>query len=356
MDNDRNDKKISMIINSVTVLIMIIIILVALYIYRENIYDLFNKKDSDGDPSENFSDFSVLSLTDDPTSRESAEDSEFTEETSDEIKTETETETEDETETEIEVAGTTQSDLLKYMFENAIEIPGTPNKIEPPPDGRSEEIQYGAVPLSDTIPEPYEYFKNSLFLGDSVTSGFDLFKARIKFNGETVLEYVNVVAVSKYGVYYAIQPLSDSSTHPRMNGEQTLPEDIIAQKDVKNIFICLGLNDLTFAKVSNYVKYYSKLIDNIKSKNPDKNIAIMSVTPLVSGQQSNALNNEVIIEANNALLEFAKENNIYFIDYAAAIRDSKNCLPKDLSSDGYCHLTVPAYDMLVEYLLYHPIK
>ena len=330
---------------------MVLIILIVLYIYKENIYNFLNKEDpieqiEDTHDILNISSVSDVSeeeslpqITELGTNPENTDDStDFSEPTSKED------------------ISTPKSDLMQYMFDNAIEIPDSQNKIEPPPNGRSNEIQYGAVPLSDTIPDPFEYFKNAVFLGDSVTSGFELYKTKIKFNGETVLDEVNVIAAKKYGVYYALQPISDESAHPLMNGRQTLPEDIIVSKDVKNVFICLGLNDLTFAKISDFIKYYSRLIDRIKEKSPDKNIVIMSVTPLVAGQSRDDLNNAVIIEANNALLEFAKENNIYFIDYAAAIRDSQNCLPSDLSSDGYCHLIVDAYDMLVEYLLYHPIK
>ena len=71
--------------------------------------------------------------------------------------------------------------------------------------------------------------------------------------------------------------------------------------------------------------------------------------------QKRTLNNSVISSANNALLEMARERNIPFIDYAAAIRDAQNNCYDELSSDAYCHLTVAAYDRLVEYLLHHPL-
>ena len=349
-----NDRKISLIINLFTVFIMLLVILIALYIYRDSVYNFFGRKNpTESEPTEGTPENSTENSTDLINFTDPTDFTDFTDFT--ELIDPKNPEGEDIL-NPTGNTGTPKSDLMRHMFENAIEIPGSQGKIEPPPDGRSEETQYGAVPLSETIPEPFEYFKSSVFLGDSVTSGFDLYKTKIKFNDETVLDEVNVVAAKKYGVYYALQEISEESSHPLMNGKQTLPEDIIAEKDVKNIFICLGLNDLTFEKISDFIKYYSRLIDRIKTKSPDKNIVIMSVTPLVSGQHQYDLDNSVIIEANNALLEFAKENNIYFIDYAAAIRDSRNCLPDDLSSDGYCHLTVPAYDMLVEYLLYHPIK
>jgi|GEM_PF-2243934 len=246
--------------------------------------------------------------------------------------------------------------FMQVMFENAIEIPESEYKIEFPPEGRSLELQYSAVPLNDMVPEPFGYFKDIIFLGDSVTIGFDLYRSKIKFNGEAVLRDVTVIAVGSYGVYRSADEISDKSVHPLYKGEQALPEDIIAEKDAKYVFICLGLNDVAIMSSDNYIGYYSYLINRIKYKNPDKTVVIMSVTPLVFGGQKTRLNNKTIMDSNNILLQFAQENNIPFIDYAAAIRNSQNCLYDELSSDAYCHLTIEAYNRLVEYLLYHALQ
>jgi lysophospholipase L1-like esterase len=242
------------------------------------------------------------------------------------------------------------------MFELAIEIPGSGKKIEPPPAGRSLEIQYGAVPLSETIPEPYAYFRDIIFLGDSVTMGFDVFRGKILFGGEAVLKDTTVVAVGSYSVNNALKEISANSIHPLQGGAQTRPEDVIATKQGKYVFICLGLNDLGLMPVEDYVKNYAALISRIKEKNPDKIVVIMSVTPLVSAAQKTRLNNTNIALANNALLVYAKENSIPFIDYGAAIRDSGHNLYDEFSSDAYCHLTISAYNRIVEYLLYHPLR
>ena len=246
--------------------------------------------------------------------------------------------------------------FISSMFKNAVEIPESDKKIEFPPFGRSIELQYGAVPLSETIPDPFEYFRNAIFLGDSVTTGFDLYRNSIKFNGEAVLKDVTVVAVGSYGIYNASREISDNSIHPLFEGRQTLPEDIIAQKDAKNVFICLGLNDLTWMSTNNFLNHYAKLINKIKAKSPGKNIVIMSVTPVVEDQQVSSLSSVIIEKANNALLDFAIYNNLQFVDYAAAIRDSANNLYGEFSSDNHCHLTISAYNRLVEYMLYHPVK
>ncbi|MCL2159751.1 MAG: GDSL-type esterase/lipase family protein, partial [Oscillospiraceae bacterium] len=200
----------------------------------------------------------------------------------------------------------------------------------------------GAVPYDADVPEPFGYFGDILFLGDSVTMGFDLFRNRIMFGNEAVLRDVSVIAVGSYSVNNALWDISNTSIHPLYGGKQTRPEDIIAKKSAKYVFICLGLNDVALGPVENYVSSYSLLIERIKQKSPDKIVAIMSVTPLVKSSQKTRLNNRAIAEANSALLEFAAKNGIPFIDYGAAIRDSEGNLYDELSSDAYCHLTISA--------------
>ena len=218
------------------------------------------------------------------------------------------------------------------------------------------DLQDGAVPLSDTIPEPYGYFGNIIFLGDSMTTGFDLYRGRIKYEGKDVLRDTSVVAVISYGVNNALAPISNKSIHPLFSGEQTKPEDIIAQKEAKYVFVCLGINDIIWQSTEGFVNSYSRLVGNIKEKSPEKAIVIMSLTPVVAGQTKSKLTNEKIMEANAMLLAFAKENGIPFIDYAAALRDEQDSLPTELSSDAYCHFTIDAYEKLVEYMLCHPVS
>ncbi|MCL2774284.1 MAG: GDSL-type esterase/lipase family protein [Oscillospiraceae bacterium] len=351
--------------------------LILLYVNRDNIYNLLSKNGENSQnvlynnvvtPTENTEDttegiFAVI------TSINTEETTKITETTA--VETDTSTtaapDTTSETAANITAAPTQPvtinygdvpvDDFLQNMIDNAVEIPGTLNKVELPPPGRSMDLQSKIVPLvsSSEIPEPYGYFKNIIFLGDSVTSGFDLYKSVIKFDGENVLQDSHVVAVASYGVYNATRELSGKSIHPLYDGKQMRPEDIIAQIDAKYVFICLGLNDLTWASDDDFLTYYKQLTDNIKSKNPDKIIVVMSVTPVIPESGPGKLDNDKIMDANNALIQFAADNNLMFIDYGAALRNNQNALYADLSSDGYCHIKPSAYDRLVEYLLYHPV-
>ncbi|MCL1793525.1 MAG: GDSL-type esterase/lipase family protein [Oscillospiraceae bacterium] len=247
--------------------------------------------------------------------------------------------------------------------------PPTEAKTPPPPteapaqSAPATETESAPLPANSeaaTVPsggvaDPYAYFGNIVMLGDSMTTGFDLYRKIIKYDGKDVLRDLNVIAVVSYGVNNALREISSNSIHPFFMGKQTKPEDIISQYGAKYVFICLGINDLVWQSVDGFIKSYTTLVGKIKEKSPDKTIVVMSITPVVAGSGEGSLNNTKIMEANAALSRFASDNGFPFLDYAAALRDSQNGLPRDLSSDGYCHFTIAAYNKLVEYMLTHPL-
>ena len=229
----------------------------------------------------------------------------------------------------------------------------TPDTSGPIP---APTVNDAAAPLPDAIFDPYEYFSNIFFLGDSILFGFDGYRDSIEFDGEKVLKDAAVAASVGYGVNHAVADIADNSVNLIYGGKAMRPEDIVAQRGEKYVFICLGLNDLVFMSIEEYIEAYIMLIENIQAKNPDKTVVILSVTPLVAGKTGGSMDNGVIITANYMLLEYAADCDIQFLDWGAAVRDDDNmALREDLSSDGYCHLTIEAYNRLAGYLLEHPV-
>ena len=262
------------------------------------------------------------------------------------------------------VVGFTEVDYPTQMFEKALKLEIVDDAakkikrsvvVEPPPLGRNLNLHAKITPVNQNIPNPSEYFENIIFLGDSVTTGFDLYRNFIKFNGELVLQRTTVIAVKSYGIFNATRTISDKSVHPLVDGVQTLPEDIIAEKSGNKVFICLGLNDISWQSSDVFFRNYADLINRIRAKSPEKTVVIMPVTPLTLGGQKENMTNERIMQFNDLLIEFAAYNNIPFVDYAAALRDENNNLYAELSSDNYCHIISGGYDRLVEYILYHSI-
>jgi len=202
--------------------------------------------------------------------------------------------------------------------------------------------------------EPVEYLQNIVFIGDSITQGFDIYRDLITVDGEYIFKDAAIIASTGYGTRHAAADIKTNSVNLIYNEKPMKPEDIIFERTEKYVFICLGLNDLGKLDIDEYIKNYRMIIDNILNKSPNKTIVILSITPLVTGQQNGKLSNKTITNANNKLIELAKEYDIQFIDWAAAIKDKNGGLYESLSSDGYCHLKVEAYNRLAEYLMRHP--
>ena len=215
----------------------------------------------------------------------------------------------------------------------------------------------GVLPVLNSVFDPCGYFADIIFIGDSIMFGFDGYKNSIEFEGEKVLRDAFVAASLGYGVNNAVSEIADNSINLTYGGTAMRPEDIIAKRSEKYVFLCLGLNDLGFMTVLEYINAYRILIENIQAKNPGKTVVILSITPLVAGQVSGNMDNDAIMRANDMLLEYAAGCGIQFLDWASAIRGEDNTgLSGELSSDGYCHLKVEAYNRLVKYLLEHPVN
>ncbi|MBE6892040.1 MAG: hypothetical protein E7481_08475 [Ruminococcaceae bacterium] len=223
-----------------------------------------------------------------------------------------------------------------------------------PQKERPEDVQ--TMLVQHTAKSGYEYFDNSVFLGDSVTLGLKNYTTKKRKTDSYFLGNAKFIAVGSYSVADTLTAVdSPDSIHSLYNGVITQPQDIIADMGVKRVFICLGLNDVGIYTKTEYLNNYSFLINRIRKAVPDIQIAILSVTPLTVEGERKILYNAKIDEYNNALAAFSIENGCYFIDVSTVLKDELGYLADELSSDNYCHLEPAAYDAWLEYMMTHCI-
>lgn len=223
-----------------------------------------------------------------------------------------------------------------------------------PQTERPEDVQ--TMVVQHTAKSGYEYFDNSVFLGDSVTLGLKNYATKKRQSDSYFLGNAQFIAVGSYSVADTLVPVdSPNSIHSLYKGVTTQPQDIIADMGVTRVFICLGLNDVGIYTQNEYLNNYSFLINRIRKAVPDIQIAILSVTPLTVEGERKVLYNAKIDEYNNSLAAFAVENGCYFLDVASVLKDDLGYLADELSSDNYCHLEPKAYDAWIEYMMTHCI-
>ena len=187
------------------------------------------------------------------------------------------------------------------------------NDIE---EGKSEET----TPNKGTN---VKFDETVAFIGDSRTQGF------IMYNGlKDVQDYSYVglmvdTAVSKKFVKTS-------------NGEKiTLLEDMKG-KNIKRVYIMLGVNDLGWSYPQVFKSNYKELIKEIKKIKPDAQIYVQSIIPVTKSRDKSDkyFNNTRIEQYNKLVKEVASEENVEYLNVQSALVNSEGYLPEETSPDG----------------------
>lgn len=209
-----------------------------------------------------------------------------------------------------------------------------------------------SAPVAECEEADASFFDDAVFIGDSVSLTLRMYALSSGALGEA-----QFLCAGSLSATNALWEVSDSSVHPSYNGVKVRVEDGVAMSGAKNVYIMLGMNEISFG-IKTASGNLVKLIELIKEKSPDVNIIIESVTPMTSTSniRSSRLNNSKIDEYNAKLLELCEENEWYFLNVAEAMKDDYGCLTRSYCSDPDdmgIHFTNAAAKMWVKYLLTH---
>jgi lysophospholipase L1-like esterase len=186
--------------------------------------------------------------------------------------------------------------------------------------GQKPDWYYKVNPFWKAEKEMFEALPNEpgeiIFFGNSLTAGcewaelFNNPKVRNRgIGGDTadgLLERVNEVTVSK----------------------------------PSKVFIEVGINDLYMKfLISDIIKNYSSILENIKMNSAETQIYIQSLLPLYN---HTAITTDSIIVFNNELKRIAEKYNATYLNLFDSFADEKGDMKKELSFDGV-HLTSQGY-------------
>lgn len=216
---------------------------------------------------------------------------------------------------------------------------------------------------SEESPVTYEYtqvddsyFNDAVFIGDSISYGFELYVTEKRANGETVLGEAQFLTSGSLSYGNSLWDVSDESVHPTYNGEKMKLEDTIAQIKPGKIFILLGTNDVALYGVEQTIANADTEISRMLEASPGAEIFIISTTPKYSPAESDvdgALNNADIDALNVAMRQFAVEKGYNFMNIAPLFKDETGGLAADYCSDKEgmgIHFTSAAYDIWLNFL------
>ena len=164
---------------------------------------------------------------------------------------------------------------------------------------------------------------SAAFIGDSRTQGF------IMYNGlKSVQDYSYIGLMVDTAVTKKFVKTS--------NGQKiTLLEDM-ANRNIKSVYIMLGVNELGWVYPQVFKKKYEDLIDEIRKVKPNCKIYVQSIIPMTKTKSDNdkIFNNSNVAKFNKLVQEVAKEKNVTYLDVKSALVDGNGNLPEEASTDG----------------------
>lgn len=202
-----------------------------------------------------------------------------------------------------------------------------------------------AVPENGRVSD--DYFRDALFIGDSVTQGFGWYA-----------DYKDWMRVCAYkGVNP--QQILQNMVGRRPDGVTQIEmwDDINVQQDVANIYILFGANALLQQSDEAFLKYYGDLLDRLRARFPDVPVYVQSITPttLEYGQKKPALARDHLRVVNESVAQLARSRGMYYVDLWEALADADGYLRADLSGDGLHLHDGDKYRPWLDYLATHTV-
>ena len=201
----------------------------------------------------------------------------------------------------------------------------------------SSEIENEVV--NDTPKNSSVKFDSSVaFIGDSRTQGFIMYNGLKDIQDYSYISLMVDTAMTKKFVKTS-------------NGDKiTLLQDM-ANKNIKKVYIMLGINELGWSYPQVFKSKYIELIYKIREVKPNCEIYVQSIIPMTKSKSDtdstfNIKNVEIF---NNLIQEVANEKNVTYLDVKSALINENGYLPEEASTDGI-HINKKYCEKWLEYL------
>ena len=212
--------------------------------------------------------------------------------------------------------------------------PGAQTAYTPP----SAELL--ALPESGRV--DMRYFDDALFIGDSLTRGFQ--------------EYASGIPNAKYAAYIGVGPrqFMEGLVQNR-SGEQVAAIDEILAAAPQKVYLLLGTNSMATLSDEAFLKYYEDFLDFLLPQLPADTVYYLQAIPPVTAGKMEADENfsvERIRGLNEQLALLAYRKGLHFLDLFSALSDETGALRADIAS-GEIHLNDSGYSLWREFLVTH---
>ncbi|MBQ4257268.1 MAG: hypothetical protein II714_06415 [Oscillospiraceae bacterium] len=233
-------------------------------------------------------------------------------------------------------AVTTAAPVLPVTEVQSETVPSPVTTAAPVPETTvTAEAPSTVVTADEQTEYDYDFFRNDLFIGDSISTGYSLYGflkdknvfAKVGLNPNTVL----TKRVSTcYGDLYVADML-----------HYTKPE---------RVYVMLGSNGIQWLSNSAMISSIDSLVGIIQEASPDSKIYLISVTPVTPGYDSTVEDVNVmekINEYNSDLKDFAEEKGVIFINVAEDLKDEYGYFSSAFAESDGMHFKPGAYKVVL---------
>ena len=209
----------------------------------------------------------------------------------------------------------------------------TSSDVESMADSGSDNSTPAAIPTGDY---DKEFFKDDLFIGDSIFTGLYLYG---------YLERSNVAAMIGYTAYSAQTTSFDETFY---KGSAV---DYAKSLQPKHIIIMLGSNALSSrTDFDDFENSFNGLITKLKSACPQSKICVVSVPPVTANSSAasyTGVTNTIIDTANASIKKVAKDLSVIYYDLNSVLKDANGCFNEQYAELDGMHFMGATYPIFL---------
>ncbi len=188
------------------------------------------------------------------------------------------------------------------------------------------------------------YFDDAVFIGDSRTRSLQLYAG-----------FENTTFLADTGL--TIYTVLDKKLTPSTENAKTTVADYLTEHQFKKIYLMLGINELGTGTAESFCKAYSEVLSVIEALQPDAIIYLQAILHISEEKDSEGtyINNDAIIERNEALRGLADNVRVFWLDANPAVCDENSYLIGDYTFDGV-HLQAKYVPLWTDWLKLHAVQ
>ncbi len=202
-----------------------------------------------------------------------------------------------------------------------------------------------AVPESEA--QPRSYFNDTVFIGDSRTSGLLLYTDLSPIDFSAVGLNVKSILTKAY----IRLPNEDG-----INESYTLIDALTREKEnYKSIYLSMGLNELGW-EAGRFIQFYKETINAIREVTdvPIYMQLIMPITVHASETTQFGITNDKAVVFNEKLIKLAEEMELFMLDPRDLFALEDGTLDPEVTYDGI-HFNPKRYEVIADYYCTHVV-